>query len=85
MDKLYRVTIEFETVIRGKDRKAVEMSAESIIRDADDPASMVTAREIKDVNDLTHGWQSNYIPWGDTYDPEEKTIKQMLEAKDDSV
>jgi len=83
MDKLYRVTIEFETVIRGEDRKAVERAAEGIIRDADDPAKMISAREIKDADDLPYGWQVHCMPWSETDDPEEMTIGEMLEEKND--
>jgi hypothetical protein len=78
MDKLYRVTIEFDTVIRGQSIEEVERIAEDIIRDSDDPADNVSACEIRSIDALPNGWDRDCRPWGSN--PDHMTIAEILEV-----
>lgn len=76
--KLYKVRIEWETVIRARDETHAMMQAESVIRDGDDESDMVNATEIKTLEELPPGWNKDCRPWGET-DPMDQTIGQILE------
>jgi hypothetical protein len=77
--KLYRVRVEFETVILAESKEAAEMDAESIIKNEDDGAESVDAREISGPTDLPFRWNAQCRPWGET-DPYDRTICEILSA-----
>lgn len=77
--KLYRVHLEFETVILAESEDAAIKQAESIIKDSDDPASFVAADEIKTLMEIPPGWDKGCRPWGET-DPMDRTVGEILIA-----
>jgi hypothetical protein len=76
--KLYKVRIEWETVILARDETHAMDQAESVIRENDDQCDMVYATEIKTLADLPPLWFKNYNPWGEI-DPMNRNIGQILE------
>lgn len=61
--KLYRVTVEFETVILAKDEKEAEAAATRIVKENDEDANLVSAREMKSKDDLPPEWDEYCLPW----------------------
>lgn len=76
--KLFKVRIEYETVVRAESAKQAEKDAEYIIRNAaDDPAEIVIAQEITKLEDLPKRWSAQCRPWGER-DPMDRTLGAML-------
>lgn len=65
--KLYKVKVEFETVIAAKNQKDAIKNAEYVIKhEADDPASDIEAVEITDESHLPDGWDTDCFPFNDS-------------------
>jgi len=75
--KIYRVRIEWETVIRAKDENHAMEQAERVIRDGDDEHDVVEATEIKSQTELPSGWNAKCRPWGEI-DPYDRTLGEIL-------
>ncbi len=76
--KLYRVRVEWETVILAESPEQAERLAPGIIRQEDDPVDFVRTAEMTSDNDLPPGWDKDCIPWGLRNNPSSKTIGQIL-------
>jgi len=64
--KLFKVRVEFETVICAKDKREAEMEAEYIIKNEDDGScESVYAEEIIKISDLPNGWDADCLPYND--------------------
>jgi len=78
--KLYKVHLEYETVIRAKSPEAAEREAQYAMRhEIDDEPSMVFSDEITKLEDLPQGWNAGCRPWGER-DPSDRTIGQIISA-----
>jgi hypothetical protein len=78
--KLYKVHLEYETVIRAESPEAAEQTAAYAMRhEIDDEPSMVFSDEITTLADLPQGWNAGCRPWGER-DPNDRTIGQILSA-----
>jgi hypothetical protein len=78
--KLYKVHLEYETVIRAESPEAAEREAQYAMRhEIDDEPSMVFSDEITKLEDLPQGWNAGCRPWGKR-DPHDRTIGQILSA-----
>ena len=76
--KLYKVRVEYETVILAESQADAERSAPYILRhNADEDADIVNAHEIKSLADLPQGWNAQCRPWGER-DPNDRTIGEIL-------
>jgi len=78
--KLYKVKVEYETVILASSEKDAKEEAEYAIRhEIDDDPQNIEAFEISTLNELPFGWQPNCRPWGkrDEYD---RTIEGILKS-----
>ena len=76
--KLYKVRVEYETVIRAESQADAECDAPYILRhDADEDADIVTANEIESLADLPQGWNAQCRPWGER-DPHDRTVGEIL-------
>lgn len=74
--KIYKVTIEWETVIMAEDENSAIDQAESVIKHNDEPCSMVDATEITSISELPSGWEPICLPWGEN--AYQKTLRQLL-------
>lgn len=75
--KLFKVQVQYETVIRAKDSKSAEREANYIIRnECDSEPTEIDADEINSVSDLPYGWNVDCLPWGE-HDGD-KTIGELL-------
>lgn len=78
--KLYKVHIEYETVILAQSKEAAEKDATYSLRyEIDDDPETVFADEIKTTSDLPQGWNPQCRPWGEK-DPHDRTIGEILSA-----
>lgn len=75
MKKIFKIRVEYETVIMAESIKDAESIGETIIREIDDPPDMVNAEEILCIGDLPNKWNGDYIPWNTDDDD---TIEQIL-------
>jgi hypothetical protein len=75
--RLFKVKVEYETVIRAESKEHIEKYAETYIREIDDPISAVDVVELEDIKDLPDGWDGECRPWGER-DPYDRTIEQIL-------
>ena len=75
--KIYKVRIEWETVIRAKDEDHAIKQAERIIRTGDDEPDCFIAKKISSQMELPEGWNAKCRPWGET-DPYDKTLGEIL-------
>lgn len=75
--KLYRVRLEYETVVLAEDERSAEAQAETVIRHEDDVADLVMAQEIKGIDDIPSRWDVSCRPWGER-DPLDRTIGEIL-------
>ena len=73
---LYKVTVEFETIVYAEDEDAAISEAERVVT-AEDEIPTTDAIEIKSVEDIPTGWDKDCIPWGSAY-PYDKTIEEIL-------
>jgi hypothetical protein len=80
--RLYKVRVEFETVILANSQKEAEQMSEYVIRRGDDPPERVDLEEITSSEDLPEGWDENCRPWG-IRDSMDRTIGQILLVKTD--
>lgn len=78
--RLYRVAVEYETVVLATDERAAEAAAERVVRQEDDLPELVTARPIDSVLDLPAGWDKDCRPWGER-DPQDRPIGQILDTQ----
>jgi hypothetical protein len=79
--KLYKVHLEYETVIRAESPEAAEREAQYAMRhEIDDEPSMVFSDEITKLEDLPQGWNAGCRPWGER-DPNDRTIRQILSCE----
>jgi len=78
--KLYKVTIEYETVILAQNASDACRQAQSVvsIEDCSDPIT-VFAEEIHSESDLPHGWDVTCTPFG--IPQEYKDIETLLANK----
>jgi hypothetical protein len=80
--KLYKVHLEYETVIRAESPEAAERKAQyAMHHEIDDEPSMVFSNEITKLDDLPPGWNAQCRPWGER-DPHDRTIGRILSAND---
>jgi hypothetical protein len=78
--KLYKVHLEYETVIRAASPQAAEQAAAYAMRhEIDDEPEIVLSGEITNLADLPHGWNAACRPWGER-DPHDRTIGEILSA-----
>lgn len=78
--KLYKVHLEYETVILAESQEAAEREAAYVLRhEADDEPEVVFADEIQTASDLPSGWNPQCRPWGER-DPHDRTIGEILSA-----
>ncbi len=75
--KLFKVKVEYETVIRAESKEHIEKYAETYIREINDPISAAGVVELKDIKDLPEGWNGQCLPWGER-DPYDRTIEKIL-------
>ena len=76
--KLYKVHIEYETVIRAESKEAAEKEAHYAMRyEIDDEPNVILSDEITKLKDLPTGWNPQCRPWGER-DPQDRTIGEML-------
>jgi len=76
--KLFKVRVEYETVIRAKDAKSAEEEADYVVRKkCDSPPVDISAEEIKTVADLPDQWDGRCRPWGER-DELDRTIGDLL-------
>ncbi len=76
--KLFKVKVEYETVIAAASEAEAQMSAKNIVRRIDDEPTEWDVEEIDCLYKLPYGWKSDYLPWdGDGT----KTIKEYLEQQ----
>jgi hypothetical protein len=61
--KLYKVRVEYETVIRAESQADAQLHAPYILRH--DAADIVTADVIESLADLPQGWDAQCRPWGE--------------------
>ena len=86
--KLYRVTVEFETVILAKDEEEAEAAATSTIKENDDSANLISAVEMRSSQDLPPEWTECCLPWPakqkyvDGKENENKEILKYFEERD---
>lgn len=77
--KLYKVRVEFETVMAAKSKQDALMNAEYVIRhEADDPADDIQVTEITNESDLPNGWDDNCFPFNDDRNA---TIGEILDGE----
>ena len=82
--KLYNVEVTYQLVIRAESQQAAEQQAGYIVRREDDgEPTAVSAAEIETVADLEKPWDGDCRPWGER-DPMDRTISQILAAKEQS-
>ncbi len=75
---LYKITVEYQTVVRAASLQEAEREAVyGIGKEIDEEPVMVDAEEITSLKDLPVGWNAQCRPWGET-DPFDRTIEQML-------
>jgi hypothetical protein len=73
---LYRVRIEYDTVVAANSEREAERTGERIVRCGDEEPLDSYASEIKNVDDLPDGWDPDECyPWGEE---SERTIRQIL-------
>lgn len=78
--KLYKVKVEYETVILATSPDGATREAEHAMRhEIGYPPQSIGASEIKSFSDLPKGWQPNYRPWGER-DPHDRTIEGILKS-----
>lgn len=77
--ELFKVRVEFETVIRAENAEDAERQSESIIKGSDDPADFVSATPIQTLEDLPTGWDATCRAWGKR-DGLDRTIGQIIHA-----
>ena len=76
--KIYKVRVEYETVICAESQADAEANAPYILRhDADEEADIVTADEIKSLADLPKRWDARCRPWGER-NPNDRTVGEIL-------
>lgn len=76
--KIYKVRIEYETVIRAESARDAEEQADSIIRhECDSEPQLVNAQEVTDTTQLPEGWNAQCRPWGER-DPMDRTLGALL-------
>jgi hypothetical protein len=76
--KLYKVHIEYDTVILEEDEESAIKNAKYYIRnEIEDDPEIVIADEILKIDDLPSGWNSDCRPWG-IRDPQDRTIREIL-------
>jgi hypothetical protein len=78
--KLYKVHIEYETVILAdSEESAMEEAQYGIRHEIDDKPEIIFADQILKLDDLPSGWNWQCRPWGKK-DPHDRTIGQILSA-----
>ena len=76
--KLYKVRVEYETVIRAESQERAEKDAPYIIHnEADEEPVFVNGQEIETLKDLPRGWDGYCLPWGER-DPHDKMIGDLI-------
>ena len=75
--KIYRVQINYETVIRAASREEAERHANRILRNSDEEPDAVEAVEVTRLPCLPMGWNGDCRPWGET-DPHDRTLREIL-------
>ena len=75
--KIYRVKIQYETVIRAKSQEDAEKQAHWILIESDEEPDSVEAAEITSLSELPNEWNKWCIPWGEL-DPKCRTIAEIL-------
>lgn len=79
--KIYKVLVEYETVIRAESAKDAENQADYIIRhECDSEPRIVAAKEVNAVVELPEGWNAQCRPWGET-DPMDRPIGALLNTQ----
>lgn len=67
--KIYKVLVEYETVIRAESAKDAEKQADYIIRhECDSDPHLVVAKEVTALSELPDGWDARCRPWGERDD-----------------
>ena len=75
--KIYRVQINYDTIIRATSREDAERQANRILRDSDEEPDALEAVEITSLKELPTGWNGDCRPWGET-DPHDRTLREIL-------
>jgi hypothetical protein len=76
--KIYKVLVEYETVIRAESAKDAEKKADYIIRhECDSDPRMVAAKEVTAIGELPEGWDARCRPWGER-DPFDRSLGALL-------
>lgn len=82
--KIYKVLVEYETVIRAESAKDAENQADYIIRhECDSEPRLVAAKEVTAVTELPEGWKAQCRPWGER-DPMDRTLGVLLNGTDEA-
>ena len=75
--KIYKVKVEFETVIRATNQEEAEKLAQSIVKTEDDQASLISSSEIQKEQDLPKGWDKWCLPWGERHPMDWEICRQL--------
>lgn len=75
---MFKVKVEYETVIHAENEEKLRQYIKTYIREMDDQDYRdVEVREIKDLSDLPNRWYGQCLPWGER-DPYDRTIEEIL-------
>lgn len=78
--KLFKVRVEYETVILAKDEDDAISQADYVIKNNDDGYEGVYVYKINDIDDLPSGWDGKCRPWGER-DAFDRKIEEILQRK----
>lgn len=76
--QLYNVEVTFNTVVRAKTKEEAEKEAVRVVKNEDEPPSLIFSTEIKTTDDLPKGWDKWCLPWGERH-PMDWEIGRQLE------
>ena len=79
MKKIFKVLVEYETVIYAADAKEAEEEAKYVVDYMDEEPIMVSAEEILSVDDLPEPWDKDCIPWNSERD---LTVNEILKINE---
>ena len=82
--KIYRVQINYDTIIRATSREDAERQANRILRASDEEPKALEAVEITSLKELPMEWNGDCRPWGET-DPHDRTLSEILGHNVESI
>lgn len=79
--KLYKVVVEYSTLILANNETEAVDSADWIVKtqESDVGHDFINITEVKSVKDLPDGWDGNCIPWvSNPFDSNNETVSELL-------